>query len=339
MTETNNLFSFSVYTMRNRQDLDFVMAGGGKAEFRENKSWATAHKLFEEAIADNLRMPIFFSVAEVKSGLIYFALLDEIIIENDGSTLYKFSELTQLPYAKPLSSLTLKSTGEKLSDRYIRPYAICKTPPELSSWLKESGLPVIKKKPMTGREPVHDNGNPIGPTLLEFWQWSASDLISNATRGILAEFLVASALGLTEGVRSEWDAYDLQLPSGHKIEVKSSAYIQSWYQRKLSQITFAIPETRAWSQHDNIQEKQPKRQADIYIFCLLAHKIQETLDPLDVSQWRFYVVPTSLLNQHCGHSKNIGLSGLKKIGVKSVTYRMLKKRVGYVVEKVVSSKR
>jgi hypothetical protein len=54
MTEINNLFSFSVYTIRNRQDLDFVMAGGGKAEFRENKSWATAHKLFKEANADNL---------------------------------------------------------------------------------------------------------------------------------------------------------------------------------------------------------------------------------------------------------------------------------------------
>lgn len=322
--------------MRNRQDLDFVMAGGGKAEFRENKSWKTAHKLLEEAKSDNLRMPVFFSAAEEKSGLIYFAFLDEIKIKNDGSTLYKFSELTQLPYAKPLSSLTLKSTGKKLSDRYIRPYAICKTPPELTSWLKDSGLPVIKKKRKTGREPVHDNGNPIGPTLLEFWQWSASDLISNATRGILAEFFVASALGLTEDIRSEWNAYDLQLPSGHKIEVKSSAYIQSWYQRKLSPITFGIPETRAWNQDDNIQEKKPKRQADIYVFCLLAHKIQETLDPLDVSQWRFYVVPTSLLNQHCGHRKNIGLSGLKKIGVKSVTYGMLKKHLEYVAEKIVS---
>jgi hypothetical protein len=157
MTKINNFFFFSVYTMRNRQDLDFVMAGGGKAEFRENKSWATAHILFEKATARNLQMPVFFSAAEEKSGLIYFALLDEIKIENDGSTLYKFSELTQLPYAKPLSSLTLKSTGEKLSDRYIRPYAICQTPPELSSWLNESGLPVINKKPMTGREPVHDN--------------------------------------------------------------------------------------------------------------------------------------------------------------------------------------
>ena len=34
-----------------------------------------------------------------------------------------------------------------------------------------------------------------GLSLKEFWRWYSSDLVSNATRGILAEYLVAVALG------------------------------------------------------------------------------------------------------------------------------------------------
>ena len=56
-------------------------------------------------------------------------------------------------------------------------------------------------------------------TLKDFWKWSVSDLVSNATRGILAEFIVACAFGLDQDVRHEWDAYDLQTERGVKIEV------------------------------------------------------------------------------------------------------------------------
>ena len=48
-------------------------------------------------------------------------------------------------------------------------------------------------------------------------------------RGCLAEFIVASALRLGDGVRDEWGAFDLLTKSGAKIEVKSAAYLQSWY--------------------------------------------------------------------------------------------------------------
>jgi len=39
------------------------------------------------------------------------------------------------------------------------------------------------------------------------------------TRGVLAEFIVARAVGVeTAGVREEWAAYDLQTPDGVMIE-------------------------------------------------------------------------------------------------------------------------
>jgi hypothetical protein len=62
--------------------------------------------------------------------------------------------------------------------------------------------------------------------LLSFWQWSASDLLSNATRGTVAEYLVARALDADpEGIRDEWAAYDLKTKDGVKVEVKSAAYL------------------------------------------------------------------------------------------------------------------
>jgi hypothetical protein len=63
--------------------------------------------------------------------------------------------------------------------------------------------------------------------LLDFWQWSSSDLVSNALRGRVAEFLVAQALGVSDGIRNEWDSYDLRSLSGLRIEVKSAAYLQT----------------------------------------------------------------------------------------------------------------
>ena len=50
------------------------------------------------------------------------------------------------------------------------------------------------------------------------------DGMDNAERGALAEYLVACALGGGEGVRVNWDKYDLLSPEGIAVEVKSSGY-------------------------------------------------------------------------------------------------------------------
>ena len=45
--------------------------------------------------------------------------------------------------------------------------------------------------------------------LLEFWQWSQSNLLNDTLRGTIAEFIVAKAVNATNTIRVEWDAYDL----------------------------------------------------------------------------------------------------------------------------------
>ena len=130
---------------------------------------------------------------------------------------------------------------------------------------------------------------------------------------MLAEFLVARALGAAEGVRVEWDAYDCKTAGGKKVEVKSAAYLQSWAQERLSAIRFGIQRTRAWEAATNEYSGERKRQADVYVFCLLKNKDQATLDPLDLDQWEFFVVPTRILDAELGEQKSLGLERLRSL--------------------------
>jgi hypothetical protein len=169
---------------------------------------------------------------------------------------------------------------------------------------------------------------PLNFRLSDFWRWSVSDLVSNATRGRLAEFIVANALeiDLKTAVRDEWAAFDLESPEGIKIEVKSAAYLQSWFQIKLSNICFSIKSSRHWNSSINQFSPTPVRQADVYIFCLLKHTDKSTIDPMKLEQWEFFVVPTEKLNNYPRGQTSITLPSLKTLA-NPVSYNMLKKTV------------
>lgn len=173
----------------------------------------------------------------------------------------------------------------------------------------------------TGSEGFHIDGRGVGFDLLTFWQWSGSDLIGNTARGRLAEYIVARALGLAaDGVRDEWAPYDLETRSGIKIEVKSAAYVQSWHQERLSSIKFVTPKKRAWDANTNVLSKETRRQADVYVFALLSHKEKSTIDPLDLGQWHFYVLPTAALDARTRSQHSITLASLQKLTSGAVGY-------------------
>ena len=188
----------------------------------------------------------------------------------------------------------------------------------------QSGYPRISVKRKTGDEKFRKSGKETDLCLLEFWQWNSSDLISNATRGCLAEFIVANALGLADQIRDEWRAFDLLTQSDIKIEVKSAAYLQSWYHKELSKIIFSIRGTRAWDPDTNQMATELKRQADVYVFCLLNHREQdEQFDPMNLDLWGFYVVPARLLNEKLPNAKTITLKTLEAFSVAAVNYDQL----------------
>ena len=149
----------------------------------------------------------------------------------------------------------------------------------------------------------------------------------------MAEFIVARSLGIPpHSVRDEWGAFDLITPEGLKVEVKSAAFIQSWNQRELSKISFRTPKTREWNPDTNLQAQVSNRQADVYVFALLAHKDKSTIDPLNVKQWQFYVLATSVLDGRTRSQHSITLKTLETLST-PVDYFGLPDRIRRTVER------
>lgn len=143
-------------------------------------------------------------------------------------------------------------------------------------------------------------------TVTDFWRFAMSDLRVNNVRGYLAEFLVAQAVGAT-GPRIEWDAYDLITIDGIKVEVKSSAYLQVWDQRQHSRISFGGLRGRTWTPQEG-ESAEATYNADVYVFAVQTATQHEAYDPLDVTQWAFYVLSRLTIEQ-LGY-KSIGLPTL-----------------------------
>jgi hypothetical protein len=161
--------------------------------------------------------------------------------------------------------------------------------------------------------------------LIDFWTWNQSDLIENRNRGILAEFLVRQALGIDNPTRLEWDAFDLITDEGIKIEVKSAAYIQAWKQKKYSSISFDIKPTKTLLA-DYTYSSEATRKSDIYVFCLLHHKDQDTVDPMNLDQWTFYLTTTETLNIKLPQQKSISISTIETIHHEKCMFVELKER-------------
>ena len=130
---SRGLSPFCVYTIRHRKDLDEAYRDGKSGEFTENKVWRTGHRLFRQARRNGRRMPVVFACAAVTDGLLYHAVLSDLMLdEAESTTSYEFTHLTPIKGDPPLSTLRLRSTDRPLSDDYIRPYAICHTPSFIS---------------------------------------------------------------------------------------------------------------------------------------------------------------------------------------------------------------
>jgi len=157
----------------------------------------------------------------------------------------------------------------------------------------------------------------------EFLAWAYDDLLTNTTRGVLAEYIVAKALGIRGTTRIEWDKYDLDI-DGVGVEVKSAAYVQTWKQTRPSTISFDISPTTGWDARTNTYAASAKRSAAVYVFCLLEGEDREHIDPLVVAQWTFYVLATSELDRQVPTQKTIRLGPLQALCPPPCTYDELK---------------
>ncbi len=157
-------------------------------------------------------------------------------------------------------------------------------------------------QPLTGAERFSDETSSV----LDFWRWAFSDLRTNIVRGVLAEYLVARAVGDPSPLREAWDNWDVTTATGIKVEVKSSAYLQSWNQRKLSSIVFSGLTGREWSAETNELAADRSLRAEVYVFAVHACREPEQYDPLKIEDWEFRVMNAVQLAAHGYRSVTLG---------------------------------
>lgn len=163
---------------------------------------------------------------------------------------------------------------------------------------------------LTGNETISSNINPLrDASVLDFWCWAFSDLKANNIRGIFAEWLVAKLLDIDAPVRDSWAAWDLETPEGVRIEVKTGAYLQSWEQKGPSKIVFSGLRGQTWEPLNGYSGTATCN-ADLYVFCVQTEKDPDKWSALDLSQWRFYIMTRSQIEET--GCKSLALSTVRR---------------------------
>ena len=174
----------------------------------------------------------------------------------------------------------------------------------------------------------HSADEPIlgldGHTMGGFWSWAYSDLHQNTIRPVLAEYIVGVLLGAKSEGRVPWDAVDLVF-EGRGIEVKSSAYVQSWSETLSKRIAFDIKQTRTYDDATQRFSEEPCRSAACYVFCLWP-ETDRLVSPLDATRWEFYVLSTKRIDGTLGTQKTLSLPRLRAM-VDPVGHRDLREAV------------
>lgn len=116
---------------------------------------------------------------------------------------------------------------------------------------------------------------------------------------------------LATAPRVEWDPWDVTAPDGTRVEVKSSGYLQAWAQKRLSRPTFRVAAAYGWDPETAVWSTEQAFNADAYVFCLHTATTHDEYDPLDVSQWRFYVAGREAVAARGGAS--MGLTTLTQV--------------------------
>jgi hypothetical protein len=150
----------------------------------------------------------------------------------------------------------------------------------------------------------------LDATVAEFWRWAFSDLRDNTTRGILAEFLVAKAVGDERSLRVGWANFDVQAPDGTAIEVKCSAYLQSWPQQRPSKLVFGRLIGREFDAALNVYSVDARVRADVFVFAVQTQREPAAYDMLDISHWQFWVAGANTIREWAG--KSVGISWVRE---------------------------
>lgn len=152
----------------------------------------------------------------------------------------------------------------------------------------------------SGNEHFIANGEEIGITMTDFWRWSHPDFLDSSRRTVLAKFIVASSIGLSDFRPQDkgglWKPYDLLTGDGYRVQIESASYLQSEDGEHPSHVSFPIP---SWD-------------ADVYIFSLFK-ATAASQNPLDLDIWEFFALSAAELPEK--KPSSITLPRLMDLGV------------------------
>ncbi len=181
-----------------------------------------------------------------------------------------------------------------------------------------------------GNEEFTFDGKSTDMTLLDFWRWHYSEIY--VLQDVIAEFIVAKALGFKEAHNVEsWTLYDIDYRN-IRVEVKETSYYHAWLGDEIAKETskrFDIH--KAFTEYkDNTSEL--KRQNDIYVFCLNTGLTKDESNPLELKNWEFYILPTDVINEKFGNVQSISLSRIRELTDK-VEYSQIKNVIDEIIDK------
>lgn len=184
---------------------------------------------------------------------------------------------------------------------------------------------------MNGNEKFLFEDKELDFGILDFWKYKYSNIWN--MQEYIAEFLIEKALGLEKSQNTDsWTLYDIDYRS-KRIEIKETSYYHPWNENGniSNQRVFGI--TMANSSYEKpSQENKFERQNDIYVFCLNIGKTREEANPMNITNWEFYIVPTKTINALCGKNKTISLGKVKSIA-KQVDYFEIKNYIDDLIDK------
>ncbi|MDA1054247.1 MAG: DUF488 family protein [Planctomycetota bacterium] len=121
------LSEFCIYTIRHPDELSEALKLRRAITWQEHKPWTQGKHLLGNARQNNTRLPILFADATDCTRLTHWAVVSRIDIQAKA-TRYEFHSLRPLRGRHSPQELTLRSTGVKIAEGFIKPYAICKIP-------------------------------------------------------------------------------------------------------------------------------------------------------------------------------------------------------------------
>jgi hypothetical protein len=125
-----DLFKFCISTIIERRRLE-EFALKGRANFAEGRAWKTGKLLFEQSRKAGASLPVILSDAAYNSeDLLLWGILQKLEIDGERTAIH-LNDIKRVRGNHGRQDLKLKSTGKPIRPNFIRPYAICHTPPFL----------------------------------------------------------------------------------------------------------------------------------------------------------------------------------------------------------------